>query len=82
MSRRFVLGKRILINYPIGGRLRILTFLSDEFNERNQSDIGPGRHWVVEQNAAMPYGALVPQYEWPSCSQAHPICKIILGLVW
>jgi hypothetical protein len=60
MSRRFVLGKRILLNYPIGGRLRRLTFLSDEFDKRNKSDIGPGRHWVAEQNAAMPYGALIP----------------------
>ena len=42
-------------------RLRILTFLSDKFNKRNKSDIGPGRHWVVEENAAMPYGAFIPQ---------------------
>lgn len=47
------------------------TFLGDELYLSNQADIGGRRHGMLEENPAVPDGALIAEDNRASCTKAH-----------
>ena len=52
--------------------LQIHTFLRDQLNLRYESDVGRGRHWMGEQEPAVPDRAFVAKDDRPAGPKAHP----------
>lgn len=55
------------------GVKRVLTLLSDEVNQRDESDIRRGGHGMVQQDSTEPDAALVTEDDGAPCTQTHPV---------
>ena len=56
-----------------GGTKQALTFLSDEFNQGDESDIRRGNHGMIQQDPTEPETVLVAEDNRTSCAQTHPV---------
>ena len=55
------------------GVKRVLTLLSDEVNQGDESDIRRRGHGMAQQDSAEPDAALVTKDDGASCTQTHPV---------
>ena len=55
------------------GVKRVLTLLSNEVNQRDESDIRRGSHGMVQQDSTEPDTVLVTEDDRTSCTQTHPV---------
>ena len=55
------------------GVKHVLTLLSNEVNQRDESDISRGSHGMVQQDSTEPDTVLVTKDDRTSCTQTHPV---------
>jgi hypothetical protein len=56
-----------------GREKHVLTLLSDEVNQGDESDIRRGSHGMVQQDSAESDATLVTENDRTSCTQTHPV---------